>query len=88
MFCERCGNRINPGEKFCSRCGAPQNVQSGSIPANQQQMSDLNGNGAYSQQQMPERNNEEFESDATTLLKDSQPVNGGFANGPAGWKGS
>lgn len=80
MFCERCGNRINPGEKFCSRCGAPQNVQSGSIPANQQQMSDLNGNGAYSQQQMPERNNEEFESDATTLLKDSQPVNGGFAN--------
>lgn len=83
MFCERCGNRINPGEKFCSRCGAPQNVQSGSIPANQQQMQNFNGNGAYSQQQMPEMNNEGFESDATTLLKDSQPVNGGFANNGA-----
>lgn len=23
MFCEKCGNPVNEGEKFCSKCGAP-----------------------------------------------------------------
>lgn len=23
MFCGKCGNQINQGEKFCGKCGAP-----------------------------------------------------------------
>ena len=23
MFCEKCGNPMNDGEKFCQKCGAP-----------------------------------------------------------------
>lgn len=25
MFCEKCGNKINPGQSFCNNCGAPCN---------------------------------------------------------------
>ena len=69
MFCERCGNNINPGEKFCPRCGAPQNVQGGNIPADQQQMPDMGNTFA--------------ENDATVLLTENQPMNGGFADNGA-----
>lgn len=30
MFCEKCGNKLTPGDSFCTQCGAPiseQNVQ-------------------------------------------------------------
>lgn len=23
MFCEKCGNKMNEGEKFCEKCGTP-----------------------------------------------------------------
>ncbi len=38
MFCEKCGNKANEGEKFCEKCGAPLNASPEQVetPVNEQ----------------------------------------------------
>lgn len=36
MYCQKCGNLIVDGEKFCRSCGTPARIQAGPVPEQQQ----------------------------------------------------
>ncbi|MEE0956021.1 MAG: zinc ribbon domain-containing protein, partial [Eubacterium sp.] len=42
MYCSKCGNKLNPGDRFCGRCGAP-------VPQNSNHREDQPWNPSHSQ---------------------------------------
>ena len=49
MFCDQCGNKCNPGMKFCTKCGAKLNITSATFD-NQSGMQNQSGSQRFQQQ--------------------------------------